>query len=128
MASSVTMSWKGDRQLELALSDKKIDDRVRKIIAGQFMYASDEATRWAKENAPWTDRTGNARAGLHSGVAEGLQRDFFELYIAHSVFYGIYLETRFNGKYAVINPTIIHIGAKIMERMNHVFERLEAGE
>ena len=127
MASSITMSWKGDRDLVLNLRDKRVDDRVKRIIAGQFLYASDEATRFAKENAPWTDRTGNARAGLHSGVSEGLDKDFFELYIAHTVFYGIYLETRWNGKYAIIAPTVVYIGAKIMERMESVFEKL-AGE
>lgn len=127
MASSITMKWTGDRELALNLRDRRIDDRVKHIIAGQFLYASDEAVKWAKENAPWTDRTGNARAGLHSGVSEGLKQDFFELYIAHTVFYGIYLETRWNGKYAIIAPTVVYIGAKIMERMESVFEKL-AGE
>lgn len=127
MVASITMSWKGDRDLAIQLSEKKIDDRIKHIIAGQFMYASDEAVTFAKDNAPWTDRTGNARAGLHSGVSEGLRGDFFELYLAHTVFYGIYLETRWNGKYQIIAPTILYTGAKIVERMASIFEKLEAG-
>ena len=124
MASSITMKWTGDRELALSLRDRRIDDRVKHIIAGQFLYASDEAVKWAKENAPWTDRTGNARAGLHSGVEIG--EDFWELYVAHSVFYGIYLETRWSGKYQILAPTILMIGTQLIARIGKVLESVGA--
>ena len=58
----------------------------------------------AKTNAPWTDRTGNARQGL-SGGAE-IDGDSIVIYVAHSMEYGIYLELSNAGKYAILKPTI----------------------
>lgn len=58
----------------------------------------------AKQNAPWTDITGQAREGL---IAE-VYTDSGEvvLTLAHQVEYGVWLETIQNGKYAIIIPTL----------------------
>lgn len=45
---------------------------------------------YAKQHAPWEDRTSNARQGLHAGVEYNVNR--FVLFLAHSMEYGIYLE------------------------------------
>lgn len=57
-----------------------------------------------RTNAPWNDRTGNARNGLFTRVDTSTNQVDIVLY--HSVPYGIYLETRWSGKYAIINPSI----------------------
>ncbi len=57
----------------------------------------------AKTHAPWTDRTGNARQGLHGGVDTDYNR--FILYLSHGVKYGIWLELAHSGKYAIVRPT-----------------------
>jgi hypothetical protein len=58
----------------------------------------------AKLNAPWTDRTGNARQGLHGGaVLEGTD---FVIYIAHTMTYGVYLELCNAGNFAILMPTL----------------------
>jgi len=58
---------------------------------------------YAKHNAPWTDRTGNARQGLHGGV--DVRGDQQVLYLSHGVEYGIWLEIAHGGNYAIVRPT-----------------------
>lgn len=122
MAAKVQMSWQNDEKIMGIV--KETDARVKRVITGQFMYHSDLATAHAKINAPWKDQTGNARSGLFSGVSIGVNQDFWELYLAHSVFYGIYLETRFSGKYQIISPTILFIGKLIIDRMTSAFDKM----
>lgn len=127
MVAKIQMSWKDDDKIRGLINET--DLKVKRLITGQFMYHSDLAAAHAKINAPWTDQTGNARAGLHSGVSIGLSQEFWELYLAHSVFYGIYLETRWSGKYEIISPTILFIGKMIINRMASTFEQIGlAGE
>lgn len=59
---------------------------------------------YAKTNAPWTDRTGNARQGLHGGVELRAENELV-LFLSHGVEYGIWLELANAGKYAIVGPT-----------------------
>ena len=103
-----------------------LDDNIRRVITGQFEYHTDVATKWMKENAPWTDRTGNARSGLFTTTAYGLKRDHWELIMAHSVYYGIYLEICNSGKYSVIKPAVNYIGPLLLQRMSQTLQRIGA--
>jgi hypothetical protein len=88
---------------------------------GAAAYTAGFASRveaYAKENAPWEDRTGDARDGL---TAKGQQRLFeYRIILYHTVDYGIWLEVRWNGKYAIIVPTIIHMGNELMSELSMV--------
>lgn len=66
------------------------------------------ATTHARVNAPWTDRTGNARNGL---FAQHLSEPMVihQLVIYHTMPYGVWLEVRWSGRYAIIGPTMVHI-------------------
>jgi hypothetical protein len=62
--------------------------------AGFLAFLQNEAMgieAYARAAAPWTDRTGNARAGIQGG-AEMKGRKTFVLYLRHSMEYGIDLE------------------------------------
>jgi hypothetical protein len=59
---------------------------------------------YAKDHAPWTDRTGNARNGLHGGVE--VRKDEYVLFLSHGVDYGIWLELAHGGNYAIVRPTV----------------------
>jgi hypothetical protein len=80
---------------------------VRMQIAVKTLaaYFAQKLQDEARQNAPWEDRTGNARSGL-MGFSEDLARDFVLIYLTHSMFYGKYLEYSNGGKYAIIMPTI----------------------
>lgn len=125
MASAPKITMTGIDKIPTRIREH--DRKVKRLIAGQFLYAKDEAVGFAKINAPWTDRTGNARAGLHATTNFGPEQNFFaELILAHSVYYGIYLEVRLSGKFAILMPTINYIGAQMLERIGNSLAKLEA--
>jgi hypothetical protein len=71
-----------------------------------------EIETYAQSNAPWEDQTGAARAGLSADVGmDGLN---VVISLSHSVDYGVYLELKDNGKYAIIMPTLEALGPKIL--------------
>lgn len=91
------------------------DQKAKRAIALRVNLAVPQSVTYAKKNAPWTDRTGNARSGLHASASA--EDNVFSLLLAHSVYYGLFLETRWNGKYAIIMPTLQWIGAKLIEEI-----------
>jgi hypothetical protein len=129
---------KGDFALEVGGQFAKIiwsaDSRnlTRKLATGpqQVHKASvvianrmaPEVANYAKLNAPWTDRTGNARNGLAAQAYE--DGDEVGIVIYHQVPYGIWLEIRWAGEYAIINPTIDVMGPKVMAAYNNLLARL----
>jgi hypothetical protein len=81
-------------------------------------YAA-EAEQKAKENAPWTDRTGDARKLLKGEVVDDGEALGFSL--AHRVEYGKHLETANSGKYAILKPTIEGLRADFFAAARQVF-------
>jgi hypothetical protein len=88
------------------------------LAAGLWAYTKGFAARveqYAKENAPWDDRTGDARMGL---TAIGEQRlVYYSITLFHTVEYGLWLEVRWDGKYAIIVPTLEVMGPRLMEEL-----------
>lgn len=81
-----------------------------------------EVENYMKLNAPWTDQTGNARNGLAARAYQ--DGDQIGIVLFHQVDYGIWLETRFDGKYAIIQPTIDEMGPKVMRDYERLLERI----
>jgi hypothetical protein len=69
-----------------------------------FEEASQEILAYAQDNAPWADRTGDARAGLDVEVYEEAGEVYLDLF--HTVEYGQWLETIQDGAFATIMPTL----------------------
>lgn len=69
---------------------------------GQLIAAQLEAT--ARANAPWTDRTTQARRGLTAiSIASA---DALHVYLFHAADHGKWLEIARGGPYKIIMPTI----------------------
>lgn len=103
----------------------QLDERTDRGVAGVVEYWDSRIEAYMRVNAPWTDRTGNARAGLFAKAGhEKGQRHWIDL--GHRVPYGIWLEVRFGGKYAIVLPSLILFGPKIMNTLNKLFARLGA--
>lgn len=66
---------------------------------------------WMKQNAVWTDRTGNARQTLWSEVFDFI--DVIVLAFGHGVSYGVFLELANQGRYAIITPALDYFAPKI---------------
>lgn len=72
-----------------------------------------EIENWMKDNAPWTDRTGNARQSLFtvvkgSEMVMDMANKMVNIILSHGVHYGLFLEVSRAGKYAIVNRAIDH--------------------
>lgn len=74
------------------------------VAAEAFEGARESVEEYARTNAPWEDRTGDARAGLKASVEHG--GGDVTLTLEHTVEYGLWLEVIQNGRFATIMPTI----------------------
>lgn len=77
-----------------------------------MQQVADEVQDYMQANAPWEDRTGAARDGLTAEYQQSGNTLTIILY--HTVDYGIWLEVRNSGEYAIILPTIEHMGPVVM--------------
>jgi hypothetical protein len=73
-------------------------------ILGIVQRRAPEIQSWMRDNAPWTDQTGNARQALHTEIVALTSQIALEL--AHGVTYGVHLELRNSGRYAIIGPAL----------------------
>lgn len=76
----------------------------------------------AKQNRPWTDRTGDARKRLTGYVTE-IPRGY-RINLAHGVDYGIWLELAMEKRYAILEPTIRLRGPEVVRGMRDLFSRI----
>lgn|GEM_PF-988540 len=76
----------------------------------------------AQANAPWNDITGFARAGLSINVSRDGALITLTLY--HTMYYGIYLELRWGGRYAIIMPTLQANYGNIMTAVRDALGRI----
>lgn len=83
---------------------KTLGLRNKQAMVAAANYTAPKLEAHMRTTAPWTDRTGAARAGLGAQVVTSTNKVAIVLF--HSVSYGVYLETRWGGKYAVIRPTL----------------------
>lgn len=106
-------------------SVKEMDRRLERAIFGVAKYWDGRVESHMKHNAPWKDRTTNARNGLSAkAIKEGAGR--FAILLSHAVNYGIYLE-RGTSKMAarpIILPTIRIYAPKVMGTLTKLLSRL----
>jgi hypothetical protein len=83
---------------------------ARVAVAAQA--GAEQLENYARFNAPWSDDTGAARAGLTAGVS--IENGEVVIELAHTVDYGIWLETIQDGQFAIIMPTIEALGTEVV--------------
>lgn len=71
-----------------------------------------EIEAWMKSNAPWTDRTANARQSLWADVDQ-IARSAIIVILSHGVSYGEFLEFSHGSQYAIIGPALDHFAPRI---------------
>lgn len=79
---------------------------------------AEEMEQYAKANAPWTDRTGDARERLHATVEE--TGPIGTIVLSHGVSYGLWLEISNGGRFSVIAPTIDVFGPRVMRSLQNM--------
>lgn len=123
MIRNITLT-KGSMLAKIEKINRGIDPH--NLDAGMIATMANRAPQveaHAKLHAPWTDRTTNARNGLHAlHVPEGL--GIHEIVLAHSVPYGIWLEIANNGRYKIIMPTLRTQGRELMRDFRTLLRRI----
>jgi hypothetical protein len=110
--------WKDGLSRNLKQGPAKVK-RAAMITAHRM---APEVEAYMKNNAPWTDRTGNARNGLAAHAYQ--DGDQIGILLYHQVSYGIWLEIANAAKYAIINPTIEQMGPRVMDQYHNLLARI----
>lgn len=91
--------------------------RVEAKLASEMEALGADLKVYAQANHPWTNRTGQAEAQLnYSVIASGTE---FEVVLYQGVYYGVYLEMRWGGRWGVIPAALAaNYGRAIQAMMN----------
>lgn len=119
---SRSLSWNTASVAGLLGNVAALDPRVDAAIGQVMERQGDLATTYMKVNAPWTDRTTNARNGL--GAIAFKQGSRWVLNLFGRASYQIWLEVKYGGRDAIIGPTILLWGPRVMRNMEGLIERL----
>jgi HK97 gp10 family phage protein len=110
-------------------SVKHMEDKLQRALFGVVKYWDGPIEEHMKQNAPWNDRTTNARNGL-SAVAQKsgatVAGSTFAIILSHSVDYGLYLEEGTENMSArpIIMPTIERYAPKVIGMLTKILNRL----
>lgn len=123
MAGDIRIEWNAS-ELVSALNnlDRAFTAREYGGLLMLMQTAATKMERWAKENAPWTDRTGQARQRL-TGQAYWEDKNIVVAAIAHQVDYGIWLELAHQRKYAILEKALEEHRGEIEEAVKTLLER-----
>lgn len=104
-----------------------IDNMGPKLGAVILMYAATKAIELEakmKQNRPWTDRTGMAKATLNAKVSQPSD-SIIRITLAHGVEYGMWLELAHEKNYAVIGPTVEQEGPRMVSDLDNLMSKLK---
>jgi HK97 gp10 family phage protein len=110
-------------------SVKVMEIKLQRALYGVVKYWDGPVERYMKHNAPWKDRTTNARNGLSAAAQKSgtrIANSVFAIILSHSVDYGIYLErgTRKMKARPIIQPTIDIYAPKVIKTLTKILDRL----
>lgn len=106
-------------------SPKEMERQLLRAVKANMEYWDGPIETWMKHNAPWQDRTTNARNGLFAKASKGT-KNLFRIVLAHTVDYGIYLEegTRNMHPYPVIQPALHLFAPRVIDTLTRILDRL----
>lgn len=96
---------------------KELEAYNDRTIAGLEIVSKSAAKQmeaYAKKNAKWTDRTGNARQKL-TGDAYWVDPKTLETVIAHQMDYGVWLELAMGRKYAILEEALNNVAPDLLK-------------
>lgn len=108
---------------ELATAVERYGDRVLVAVAAVAQRVATEMQNQAKADAPWTDRTGNARTGIFGTSEADFAAKVVTIYLSHgaTIDYGIWLELANSGRYGVIMRTMESHYEPLMQMLREIF-------
>jgi hypothetical protein len=104
---------------------KTFDLRIDRALTAAMAYHATRAVAYAKQNAPWTDRTSNARNALYARAERA--RPIYRIIVGHGMDYGIWLEVRWSGRYSIIRPTVDAEAPAVMKTVGMLYSSMFGG-
>lgn len=112
------------RQSTLHSGLNRMSDKLGSLV---LMYMSTKAVEIEakmKQNRPWTDRTGMAKATLNAKVSRP-DGNKVRITLAHGVDYGVDLELKHGKNYAIVGPTVEVEGPRLVSDLNNLMAKLK---
>jgi len=108
---------------ELAVAIERYGDRVLTAVAAVAQYVATQMQNQAQADAPWTDRTGNARTGIFGTSEADFSSRVVTIFLSHgaTIDYGIWLELANSGRYGVIMRTMQAHYEPLMQMLREIF-------
>ena len=108
---------------ELAAAVERYGDRVWRAVAAIAQYTATAMQNDAKQNAAWTDRTGNARTGLFGTSEADFARHVVTIYLSHgaTINYGVWLELSASGRWSIVMKTMAAHYEPLMQMLREAF-------
>lgn len=113
MANKISAEWVVPPSVAFPAMYDEWRRRVYAAVLAIMESYKPRAESWMKQNAPWMDRTGNARQSLFTDI-ETQAQEVVSLIFAHGVDYGVFLEFKNQGRFAVIAPALDYFFPQIM--------------
>ena len=107
------ISWQRS-PANLAVAISQYGERLKSRGLPEYLESQARSVREdMQRSASWTDRTGAARRGLSASVET--TGDRISMNLAHGVEYGKWLELAHGGRYAIVGPTVLRWGPRLMD-------------
>jgi|SRR6478736_3074047 len=84
----------------------KLADNLTEELKANMERIREMVEEDAKANAPWEDRSHDARNGLKAALVINDREGTYTIFLGHSVAYGVFLEYANGGNFAIIEPTL----------------------
>lgn len=102
---------------------RKFPPKVDRAISAVVDRGASKGESYMKVNAPWTDRTTLARTTL--GAKAFSENPKYVIVLFGGAPYQIWLEIAMNKKYAIIVPSLLHVGYQTMNDLRGLFRRMQ---
>lgn len=96
--------------------------QVERELEQEYRRAAQDILDYAKRSHPWVNRTGQAEDQLHVDVYwEGTT---LRIDLKHGVYYGIFLEKRWGGRWGVIPMSMNYGAPRVRAAMTAIMRRM----
>lgn len=96
----------------------EMSERLKTQLQVLGQATGQKIQEYAQENAPWTDRTGDARQRLK--YSSEINENGLTISIFHQMEYGIYLELCNNEKYAILKNSRDAMLPEFLDAVKHI--------
>lgn len=97
----------------------KFGKRAHSRVEKSLDESREQLRAYMKQNHKWQNQTGNAERGLDAKV-ENPKEGYYRIALSHGVYYGVYLENAFEGRYAILTETMLTKGPEVLENLRGI--------